>query len=354
MTITISHTAAQGTLVEGTARGDGSSQVLKTVINSHTGRSRAWQWSRNLGKWYVPRSRDARPNMALIEATETALKAAGFDVQTDIDESWRSTAEVEADAVARQERRVQGLDSKARRTAEVAAVAAQRAHDLSARMPLGQPILVDHHSAPAMTRAYEKIARASRTSAETSEIAANAAAKANAAKATTPSRYSAGVIRRRLDRLSADLRRWERARDGHTRTVFVDGNGVKHLETTSPAVGAYRDRALEEIRRLQDQITYWQAELDNAAAGGAQLWDATTVFVGDRIRFQSTRWAVVARVNAKTVSLESPSGRLPYGQIREVRTAADEVVTILNGKRVVDAPRDSRSSLDEGMLETRS
>lgn len=335
MTITISHTSAHGTLVEGTTRGDGSAQTLKTVVNPHTGRAGAWRWSRNLGNWYIPRSRDARPNVALIEATKTALETAGFEVHLDVDDTRRSTAEVEADAVDRQEQRVRALEAKATRTAEAAQAAAQRAHELSERMPLGQPILVDHYSAPAMTRAYEKIARASRASIESSAAAGDAAAKAKTASTTTSNRYSPGAIRRRLDKLSAELRRWERARDGHTRTLFVDGRGVRHVETTAAASGAYRDRAVEEIARLHDQIAYWQGELDQQAAGGAQLWDATTVRVNDRVRFWSTQWGVVRRVNAKTVSLAGRSGRLPYDQIREVQTASGQVVKIQAGQRVV-------------------
>jgi hypothetical protein len=151
-------------LIDGTSRGDGSAEVLKAVVNPYTGRAGAWRWSRNLGSWYVARSRDTRANTALIDATKVTLEAAGFTVAVEIDDTYRSAAEVEADAVARQEGRVAALGAKAERTAAVADVAEQRARDLAERMPLGQPILVGHHSEARMRKAYANIENASRAS----------------------------------------------------------------------------------------------------------------------------------------------------------------------------------------------
>lgn len=39
----------EGTLIEGTSRNDGTAEVLKSC---------GWRWSRNLGAWFVPQSRD--------------------------------------------------------------------------------------------------------------------------------------------------------------------------------------------------------------------------------------------------------------------------------------------------------
>ena len=146
MSLTITHTHAAGTLIDGTGRADGSAEVLKTVVNPYTGRAGAWRWSRNLGSWYVARSRDSRANTALVDATKAALEAAGFTVAVEIDDTYRSAAEAEADAVARQEDRGAVLGVKAERTATAADAAEHRARELSDVMPLGQPILVGHHS----------------------------------------------------------------------------------------------------------------------------------------------------------------------------------------------------------------
>jgi len=47
--LTITHTHADGTLIDGTTKGDGTAGILK---------ARGWRWWRDRGTWYVPRSRD--------------------------------------------------------------------------------------------------------------------------------------------------------------------------------------------------------------------------------------------------------------------------------------------------------
>ena len=100
--------------------------------------------------------------------------------------------------------------------------------------------------------------------------AKTAEAKADAASHTTAFRYSPVGNARRIERLEADMRRFERARDGHTRTVYTDSRGVKHVETHSAAEGAHRERVLVRDPRLEDLIGYWKGELAKAArpAGG--------------------------------------------------------------------------------------
>mgnify|MGYP001793418424 CR=1 FL=1 len=68
MTI-ITHSREAGTLIEGTAKGDGSNIILKAS---------GWCWSRNLGTWYVPNSRDRGARGHIINGTAEQLRAAGF------------------------------------------------------------------------------------------------------------------------------------------------------------------------------------------------------------------------------------------------------------------------------------
>ena len=67
----ISHSHEEGTLLAGTTRGDGSGEVVKAC---------GWRWSRNLGCWYVQRSRDRDADMALIGRTVERLREAGVHV----------------------------------------------------------------------------------------------------------------------------------------------------------------------------------------------------------------------------------------------------------------------------------
>ncbi len=71
MTITISHTAADGTLVEGTSKGDGTNTILK---------ANGFRWFRTLGLWGIAASRDRQPNEYKINRAADALRAAGHTV----------------------------------------------------------------------------------------------------------------------------------------------------------------------------------------------------------------------------------------------------------------------------------
>lgn len=338
MSLIIRHSHTEGTLVEGTSRGDGSAEILKEVINPFTGRARAWRWSRNLGSWYVQRSRDAAANSALIEATANALRAAGFEVEIAIDDRYRAPAEVEADVVARQAGRAAALDAKAVQAAAGSEAADVQARELAERMPLGQPILVGHHSEGRMRRAYRDIEKASRASVAAYREAQTAQARADIAASTTAVRYSPAVIRRRIERLDADLRRWQRTRDGVTRTLYIDAGGVKHVEITAPATGARLTQAVEEIERLQGWITFWKQQLEAAAAEGAQIWTAAHIEVGDQVRC-AIGWRTVIKVNTKSVRVQSVRGRLPFDAIHAVKTADGRQVTIVDGARsIADDP----------------
>ena len=110
----ITHSHAAGTMIDGTGKGDGTDEVLKTV---------GWRWGRSISAWFVPQSRDRLPQLHTITRTQEALEAAGFEVETDIDSTRRTTAEVEAGKIGRQADRVDALAAKVDRkaTAEDAA-----------------------------------------------------------------------------------------------------------------------------------------------------------------------------------------------------------------------------------------
>jgi hypothetical protein len=76
-TIVISHTNDEGTLVQGTRRGDGSRDALRAA---------RLKWSRNLGVWYMPNSRGRAAKRARIEYLQTQLEQAGFTVNVEIEQ----------------------------------------------------------------------------------------------------------------------------------------------------------------------------------------------------------------------------------------------------------------------------
>lgn len=75
--LTLRHTATEGTLCEGTSKGDGSAAVL---------RAQGFRWGgRHLAAWYIRGTAGHPPAMPRIERTAEALRAAGFEVAVDLD-----------------------------------------------------------------------------------------------------------------------------------------------------------------------------------------------------------------------------------------------------------------------------
>lgn len=87
MTLRIVHTPAEGTVMEGTRRGDGTIAALRAA-----GLGR-WRWPRQVGghgAWYLPGTRDQVPPSELITRSADVLRAAGFEVATEIDTRARA------------------------------------------------------------------------------------------------------------------------------------------------------------------------------------------------------------------------------------------------------------------------
>lgn len=312
MTITISHTAETGTLVEGTVRGDGSAEILK-----HEG----WRWGRSISCWYLAQSRDRAPRRRTIERTGAQLRAAGFDVEIDIDDTYRPAAESEAAAIARQAHRVDALaDRTERREAagDAAAAAADRAHN--ALPPMGEPIKVGHHSERRHRSAIARADAAMRRSIEADQAAKLASERAATAAQTTDLRYSPGQVARRIERLDTDLRAWQRRLDGSSRRL---SNGM--TEVIPPAEGDYAVRARKEIDHLVDQIGYWRGIREQQIADGLAVeYARDTIRVGDLIRYAHV-WGRVERVNAKSVTATGSLGKMiaPYTRIEGHRPQED-------------------------------
>ncbi|PZU04557.1 MAG: hypothetical protein DI630_00080 [Gordonia sp. (in: high G+C Gram-positive bacteria)] len=334
-TLTITHTHAEGTLIDGTSRSDGSKDVLK---------SHRWRWSRNLGSWYIPQSRDRRAKVADINATATALRAAGFDVEIDIDDTYRPVADVETDKIARQENRVEALDAKADRKAGAAESAWDAERAAYAALPEGgEPIKIGHHSESrhrnAVNKAWNKLGKAVLSERE----AATARGRADAAAGTTDSRYAPVTVARRISKLAAELRGHERTRDGYARTLYTNSQtGQKQVESHAPAEGAHRDRVLEDIQRTSEELAYWEGvRAQHIADGKVTAYSADVVIKGDHVYYVG-QWNEVVKVNAKSVTIRSIVGgswtdRLPYAEIRNLRTAEGIPVRIVDGARVVEA-----------------
>lgn len=299
ITLTITHTAADGTLIEGTSRGDGSGDVLKR---------NGWRWSRNLGSWFVPRSRDQRPKRHVIDATRAQLSEAGFDVDVEIDEQARPTADVVADTRTRAAARAERFDDIATRAQERSDALHERAREKASHIPLGQPILIGHHSEGRDRRFRASINRDDDRSREAAEEARAAAHRADTARATAREDHPVTVANR-INRLEAERRRLERSRQGSTDET-------------------YREAVSHELDVFDERIAYWQGVRDEQIRDGrAGQHSRDTIAAGDAVLIRG-QWHIVQRANPKSVTVHGTPGminRAPYEHISGHRPANEEV-----------------------------
>ncbi|ETZ55268.1 hypothetical protein MAHJHV58_31810 [Mycobacterium avium subsp. hominissuis] len=318
MTIEITHSAAEGTLVHGTNRGDGTNTILKAA---------GFRWFPSLGLWGVPRSRDRQPNRHKIDRAADALRAAGHTVTIDVDDTHRPTAEAEADKVHRQEQRVDALNTKADRKAAAAAAAWDAEHRaVDALPPDGQPILIGHHSERRHRNAIARAHAATRRAIDATEDAQHASRRAEAAAATTAHRYNPVTVKNRIEKLQAEQRSDQRILDGHRRVVARSATH-EYVDEFGPATGTYRDQVIARMAQRSDEITYWEGiYADLQAAGVASAHSRDTINKGDLIKYRG-HWYPVVRVNPKTVSVHlheraSWTNTIGYHEISGHRPAA--------------------------------
>lgn len=312
----ITHDRSGGTLIGGTSRGDGTNLALKAC---------GWRWSGQLGSWYLPRSRDCAANIAVIDHTVRALAAAGLQVTVTIHDDARPTSAIEADRIERQAERADRLATSAAKLAADAADADRAAHEIADRVPLGQPVLIGHHSESRMRRHYDTVHNAQRRAVDLGDRADDAATAAAAASITTGGRYNPVTVAARIERLEADVRATDRALDGYTRTYHVDRDGTRHDENFPAASGEHRGQLTTRRAELADQLTYWQQiHAEQLADSTAAAYRPDTITKGDAVRIRGT-WYEVVRVNRKTVTVPSTLGSWtdtsPYREIQDHRPA---------------------------------
>jgi hypothetical protein len=286
----ITHSHRDGTLIEGTSRGDGSAEILK---------AHRWRWGRSIGAWFIPQSRDRLAKSTMINATVAALESAGHTVTVHIDDAPRRAAEVEADKKARASARAAALAAKAERRDEQAEAATRRTESAHAALPpMGEPIKVGHHSEGRHRRAVDRAWTAWSQEVRAHKDADEARRRAQEAAAAYGARTSVVTVANRIERLTADLRRAERQQAG--------------------------GRQVPELEQLRDQLAYWQqVRADQIAAGTAADYGPDTVRRGDLVQIGGS-WFVVERANKKTVRvarnyLYPVGGTVPWYKVQAHR-----------------------------------
>ncbi|MGW2882552.1 DUF3560 domain-containing protein [Streptomyces sp. NPDC001233] len=293
MTIEIIHSRSEGTLIEGSTKGDGVYEIV---------RRHGFRYMPSIGQIGIRQSRDRAAKTWYINAAAAALREAGFEVNVTIDESnRRSFAEAEADRVERAEGRAERFSGYADNAAARSDSAYQHGHQIADGIPMGQPILVGHHSERRARRDVERMDHAMRTSISEGEKASYWSGRQRAAEGYEQFRKAPRRTLRRIERLQADLRR------------------VQRRQREESAEGSGRDVTNQELvirhEELTEEIAYWEAVIAEAEKNGFKVWSKADFKKGDFVRRGKT-WFEVLRVNAKSVTIPHIHNGIGGGVVR--------------------------------------
>jgi hypothetical protein len=279
-TILIRHDRESGTLIFGTARKDGTAQVI--------GGFRAFRRSRALpdgAYWHIPHSRDNIAQEGAINACAEALRAAGHTVTVEIDNvtpATTSVAEREADRYRRADARAERFDGYAGNATARGSALVARARAESDRIPFGQPMMPDHHSYASDRNRRERTARTRKRGFDELDRGEHWEDRADAAGRYQVRREDIPRTIRRIERLEEARRGLERDLDGVDREA-------------APETLARLDRLIEEIE-------YWQEQVAAAEEVGVKVWRPSDFKEGDLVEF-GHGWYEVTRVGDKSLSV---------------------------------------------------
>jgi hypothetical protein len=131
--LTIRHTYADGTMLEGDCRPHHG--IIKAA---------GWRWAPSLGQWIVRASRDSilpPTKVTALHRLADELRAVGFTVAVEINNTPRAAADVETDRAERADARRTALTVKAARLDTEAAATYKAARTMGDAIPFGQPLL---------------------------------------------------------------------------------------------------------------------------------------------------------------------------------------------------------------------
>lgn len=280
-TIVISHTNDEGTLVQGTQRGDGSRDALRAA---------RLKWSRNLGARYMPNSRGRAAKRARIEYLQTRLEQAGFTVNVEI-EQYDAAEAFETLQTHGEERAAMHAGRSAREQARSDA-RYQASSDAVRGIEPGQPVLAGHHSQPRHERDLARSDGHMGASVAHSRSAERAAGRAAEVQRQTQRRSNPVVMGRRAERLEAEQRALERTLRG----------------------GGEQPRRRAELEDVKAEITFLREQM---ADSGVKQYTRADLQPGDVVQIRGS-WREVAKANPKTVAVKtgySWTDKHPYYEI---------------------------------------
>lgn len=274
--LTITHDHESGTMLDGSAPGDGVWEIVKRC---------GMEYRRTVGI-FRKYTRDHFADLTFIGKLAVALREGGHTVAVQIDDVWRPAADREEARAERAEDRSARLGERAERQFAEAHARRMAARAIGDRMPFGEPVKKGHHSERAHLAAFAKIERNDRASFAARDYAEHLANRADAAERNEAAKQQPRAIMRRVETLESERRRW-----------------VRRLADTDKGTTGYARRCRLHIEMISEDIAFQLAKLGDMAASGAFVaWSAETLRKGDRVK-TGFGWRTVARINRKGVSV---------------------------------------------------
>lgn len=224
----------------------------------------------------------------------------------------------EVDLVEQAERRAEAYEGFSGNAGARADAAFEQAHDIAGAIPLGQPILIGHHSEKRHRRDLERIDSKMRKAVEQSGRRDYWKSRAEATLAKAKRREKPGAIQRRIERLEADQRKWsEIAESGlHVDDVRWLGAEGKSDEEIREILEQRKVKAERWLAFLEMRLEYERALLESV--GGLPA-DEMTFEKGGAIYSEPWGWEEIIAVNKKSVSVKRVAGLQGDNWWRETR-----------------------------------
>jgi len=163
----------------------------------------------------------------------------------------------------------------------------QRTRQIGDRIPFGQPILVGHHSEAGHRRDIARMQNGMRVSVEESKKAEYWRRRADRAVKNAEYKQKPGVIKRRIERLEADLRRCQR----EVKSAENRGQTDRHSQRW--------------VDHIEMRLGYERNLYEESGGVPTDKEDGPVLEVGGAV-WSWGKWCEIVRVNKKTVSVKTP------------------------------------------------
>ena len=284
----------------------------------------------------------------------------------DVAASGASFAERMEEKAERAEARQDRLETAAEKASAEATRRFNTVHQIGDMIPMGQPILVGHHSEGRHRAAIKRMDTNMSKGVEATKLAQHLEQRAASTGANLKGYDKPGFLARRIKECEAELRKLQKSqanfeankpiRDAYRAAVAEGSTGPEWQEKTGPGGAWYYmnqygvtpdDHYTRLIEEQQSKLDYCNERME--ALGGVRFGPGNisqgSVILGEHglgvVRRANPTSVTVDYLNPAIVML-NPS-KCAYGRIKEVKTAA-EVIALLESK-LTDEPNPKLSGI---------